>query len=273
MKKITLGIVLVLGLFSCNKSEGKKADKKADKKIQIVTKTPVIDSLEKVETLSNDESLNDFETLLPVAYQTYKGKNPVSSLTEKWVDLYKQNGEYYLGKPDFKIENYTDDCSGAPLKVINSKKETLLFLDYPELKFGKINFIKTEKSKFWPKEKKNFTFNNINYTLRAEGEVLFEGGVITDNVNKENFNEVTNYKLYLTVGNGSEELIFTEDLFYETLLEILFVGDIDGDGKLDFVFSTRKNVEEECVILFLSSKAENENNVKKVSETVVQFDC
>lgn len=64
-----------------------------------------------------------------------------------------------------------------------------------------------------------------------------------------------------------------EDAFNDTFVELLFVGDIDRDGKLDFIFGANKNYEEERVILFLSSKAENGNLVKKVSEIAIQFDC
>ncbi|MFC6096774.1 hypothetical protein ACFPVY_08955 [Flavobacterium qiangtangense] len=64
-----------------------------------------------------------------------------------------------------------------------------------------------------------------------------------------------------------------EESFNDTFVELLFAGDIDNDGKLDFIFGANRNYEEERVILFLSSKAEKENVVKKVSEIAIQFDC
>jgi hypothetical protein len=119
----------------------------------------------------------------------------------------------------------------------------------------------------------SFTFNNVNYTLRGEGKVLSEEKVSTDDDKIEIFKKVEDYKLYLTIGNNPEKLILTEASFNDTFVEFLFAGDIDGDGKLDFVFGANRDYEEERVILFLSSKAENENSVKKVSEIAVQFDC
>ena len=38
-------------------------------------------------------------------------------------------------------------------------------------------------------------------------------------------------------------------------------------------YGANRDYEEERVILFLSSKAENGDSVKKVSEIAVQFDC
>ena len=87
------------------------------------------------------------------------------------------------------------------------------------------------------------------------------------------FKNVENYKLYLTAGNNAEKLLLAESSFQDTFVRLLFAGDIDGDGKLDFVFSASRNYEEERAILFLSSKARNEEGVKKVSEIAVQFDC
>lgn len=44
---------------------------------------------------------------------------------------------------------------------------------------------------------------------------------------------------------------------------MLFAGDIDGDGKLDFIFGANRDYEEDRALLFLSSKAENGEAVKK----------
>ena len=48
--------------------------------------------------------------------------------------------------------------------------------------------------------------------------------------------KVKNYRLYLTVNNNSEALVISEDSFQDTFVELLFVGDINRHGKLDFIF-------------------------------------
>lgn len=269
MRKFIFGIILASAFFSCNGSQ----EKKVEKNIGITNKGPVKDSFNDNEIASDEGFKNDFDILLPRSYRTYEGKNPASSLTGNWIDLYEENGEYYLKKADFKIEKGFDECSGDSLKSIVPKNKTIVFMNYPELKSGKIKSLKLDKNKVWPKEKLSFKFNDIDYTLRGEGKVLSEEKRSTDNDKEEVFKKVEHYKLYLSIGNKAERLLLAEESFDDTFIELLFAGDVDGDGKLDLIFSANRNYEEERIILFLSSKAEKENVIKKVSEIAVQFDC
>jgi hypothetical protein len=269
MKNFVFGIVLVTVLFSCNGSK----EKKVERKTVIANKAIVKDTLRENEITSDEEFKSDFEILLPRSYRTYEKINPASSLTKNWIELYEDNGEYFLGKADFKIEKGFDECSGDSLQSIISKKKTVVFINYPELKVGKIKSLKIEEGKIWPKEKLSFTFSNDVYTLRAEGKVISEEKRSTDDDKEEVFKEVAHYKLYLSTANNAEKLLLSEESFDDTFVELLFAGDIDQDGKLDFVFGANRNYEEDRVILFLSSKAKNDEVVKKVSEIAVQFDC
>jgi hypothetical protein len=269
MKKLVVGIVLISILFSCKDSK----EVKTEKTVSVNEKPIVKDSVQKEEEVSDEDFKNDFDILLPRSYRSYEDGNPAASLTKTWIDLYEQDGEYYLGKADFKIEKGFDECSGDSLISIIPKNKSIIFMDYPGLKSGKIKSLKINKDKIWPTEKVTYTLNNVNYTLRAEGKVLSSEIVSTDDNKEEVFKKVQNYKLYLTAGNTAEKLLLTEESFNDTFVVLLFAGDIDGDGKLDFVFSANRDYEEERVILFLSSKAENSETIKKVSEIAVQFDC
>ncbi|MNT99017.1 hypothetical protein D3C72_2417490 [compost metagenome] len=64
-----------------------------------------------------------------------------------------------------------------------------------------------------------------------------------------------------------------EEQFNDTFIKTLFVGDIDRDGKLDFIISKPTNYEENSIMLILSSQIK-ENNIQKNSfQQSVQFDC
>jgi hypothetical protein len=269
MKKIVVGIVLISILFSCKDSK----ETKTEKTIVAGEKSVVKDSVQEKEVVSGEEFKNDFDILLPRSYRSYVGERPGIDLTQKWGDLYEQNGEYYLGKADFKIEKGFDECSGDSLVSIIPKNKTIIFIDYPSLKLGKIKSVKIEEDKIWPDEKMTLAFNNVNYTLRAEGKVLSSEMVSTDDNTEEVFKKVENYKLYLTTGNTTEKLLLAEESFNDTFVELIFAGDIDNDGKLDFIFSANRHYEEERVILFLSSKAKSGEAMKRVSEIAVGFDC
>lgn len=256
-------------LISCNDSK----EIKKEETIEIEDTLTVQEVVPKEENFEEEmEFKNDFDVLIPRNYRDWEGKNEANSLTKNWIDLYEKNGKYFLGKADFKLESDFDPCTGDSTKAIISKNKTLLFMDFPDLKLGEIKSLKIGKNKIWPKEKISFKFNDEEYFLRAEGKVLSSEKVHTD-AGLETFQVVENYKLYISTATIPEKLLLKEASFNDTFVELLFVGDIDQDGKLDFIFGANRNYEEERVILFLSSKADKENVVKKVSEIAVQFDC
>lgn len=269
MKKGILGIVLVLVFFSCKDADKKQIAKAAEK-----TKEKSIQAVDTTSEIEEEENFKkDFNILLPRSYRTYENVNDASVLNEKWLELYEENGEYYIGEAKFKIEKGFDECAGDSTQIISPENKTVLFIDYPELKTGKVKSLKINKKRIWPGEKSTLKFDNMSYVLRAEGKVNSQYKVHTDDDKEEIFKVVEHYRLYLTVGNNSEHLILTESSFNDTFTELLFAGDIDGDGKLDLIFGSNRNYEEERVILFLSSKAAQGEAVKKVSEIAVQFDC
>ncbi len=270
MKRILLPFFLFFILFSCKDNNDVQLEKTTD----TVDSTVVEKAAPANEAISEDVDFkNDFDILLATSYRTWENNNPASALTKNWMDLYEKDGRFYIGKAEFKLESGYDECAGDSTKIINSSTKTLLFMDLPELKSGEIKSLKIAKNKIWPKEKVTFAFNGVEYSLRAEGEVLASEKVVNDGGKEEIFQNVKNYKLYISTKTTPEKLLLQEASFNDTFVELLFVGDIDRDGKLDFIFRANRDYEEERVILFLSSKASPENSVKKVAEIAIQFDC
>jgi hypothetical protein len=267
--KITLTILLALVFVSCKNSTQVEV-----KKNTIQPRETTFE--EKKQALVDEpievESKNDFEILLTSNYRDWEGKNPVNNLTKNWVDLYEKNGKYYLGKADFTIERGYDECSGDSTKTVTSKNKTLILIESSNLKLGEINALKFNKNKIWTKEKMSFNYNNIDYSVRAEGDIISTNKVLTDE-GEEISHVVKNYKLYISTKNTSEMLFLEEKSFNDTFVELLFIGDIDKDGKLDFIFDASRDYEEKRVVLYLSSKAKEGEIIKKVSEIAIQFDC
>ncbi|OXB13637.1 hypothetical protein [Flavobacterium reichenbachii] len=270
MKNFIVTAVLALVLFSCNNSKEPKYKMVIKKNVE---NDVVADSTQDEIAVAYEDFKSDFKVLIPRSYRTWENKNPVDSLNQNWTDLYEENGSYFLAKANYEIEKGFDECSGDSLKSINPKNKSLIFMDYPELKMGKINAVKITKDKIWPNEKMSLVLNNLKYTFRAEGKVLSSQKIETEDGKEDFFKEVKNYKLYLTVENNPEKLILEQENFHDTFVELLFAGDIDGDGKLDLIFRANRDYEEERVILFLSSKAQNGDAMKKTAEIAVQFDC
>lgn len=269
MKRILFPFFAFFILFSCKKAEVVEQEKTVD-----TVNVPVVEKETPVEMPADEADFkNDFDILRATSYRTWENENPATSLAKNWADLYEKNGRFYLGKADFKIENGYGECAGDSTRIINSATKTLLFIDLPELKSGEIKSLKMDRNKIWPNEKITLAFNGTEYVLRGEGEVLASEKVINDDGKEELFQNVKNYRLYISTKNTPEKLLLQEPSFNDTFVELLFAGDIDRDGKLDFIFGANRDYEEERVILFLSSKAEPGNNVKKVAEIAIQFDC
>lgn len=268
--KITLYIFAAFLFISCKNSNEEKEIQTDTIKEQIIAS----EETEQVpmEVVIEEDFVNDFDILLPTQYRDWENKNEVDNLTKKWIDLNKKEGKYYLSQADYTIERGYSECSGDSTKIINSKNKTLLLLNNSSLELGEINAIKIKKNKIWPKEKSSFKFGASEYTFRAEGKVLSSEKISTDN-GEELYQKVENYKLYISKNNGPETLVLQQQSFNDTFVELLFIGDLDKDGKPDFIFSANRDYEEERVFLYLSSKAKEGNVIKKVSEVSVQFDC
>ena len=104
-------------------------------------------------------------------------------------------------------------------------------------------------------EKHSFRFGRKTYTLRAEGDER------TDGYHNDYWYKVKDYRLYLSDGK-SEQLLTTVSYFDGTSPDILWAGDLDRDGKPDFVLRTAKWYEDERIELYLSSIAKKGELVK-----------
>ncbi|MFP3597079.1 hypothetical protein [Chryseobacterium sp. SIMBA_029] len=224
------------------------------------------------ERNSAEETTEDFKILLPKEYRDQGKENEVNELTNNWLDLYQKNRKYYVGKADYTVARGYSECSGDSTRIINSKNNTILLIGNSRLATGEVKTVKIEKNKIWPKEKLKFHFGNEGYTLRAEGKVLSSEKVQTDN-GEELYQNVKDYKLYLSADNSPETLFLQEESFNDTFVELLFIGDIDRDGKPDFIFGANRDYEEERVILYLSSQAKKGKLIQKAAEVAIQFDC
>lgn len=268
MKKTILIFLPLLMTISCKDKEQETKNKTAHPQEQVQSNKKSTDpKLNPVE-----ETTGPFSILLPKEYRDFGKGNEANELAKDWLDLYQKNGRYYLGKADYTIARGYSECSGDSTKVINSKNNTLLLIGSSRLTQGEIKTVKIVKNKIWPKEKLKFHFGSEDYTLRAEGKVLSSEKVHTDE-GEELYQNVKDYKLYISANNSPETLFLEEESFNDTFVELLFIGDIDKDGKPDFIFGANRDYEEERVILYLSSQAKKGKLIKKAAEVAIQFDC
>jgi hypothetical protein len=219
------------------------------------------------------EPNNLFDVLLPTSYRIFDNNDPTKELTSDWFDLLEKGGVYYLEKAAYVVSKGYDECAGVETKVINTKRNSILLLGYKKLTPGRLDNLLITKKYVWPKESMSFDFKGVVYTLTGVGDIKSTESRTNDKDENEIWHEVKNYKLYLKTSDKNEQLIISESNFSDTFVTLIFVGDIDRDGKLDFIFQANRDYEETRMILFLSSEAEGNKIIRKVSEVAIQFDC
>ena len=112
-----------------------------------------------------------------------------------------------------------------------------------------------------------FEFGGAFYTLNAEGVRS-----ATDDYDACDFGmAVADYKLFLSESDAGQKQMLTAHPF--CLTAIYFIGDLDGDGKPDLILNRPSNYEEEYLILYLSSYAQEGELVRPVALLSRGFDC
>lgn len=175
-----------------------------------------------------------------------------------WFMLRKDQKGYKVEKAQYKLINAEEEpCSGLPTQTLESDRSSLLFFNIPTIKIGTVDTIAIEYKNIAPNKSQSFVFNGHSYTLEAKG---------IDPL-KQDYSSTANafYQLILTVDNISQEILYQTE-YNDTHTEILFIGDLDKDGKLDFMLSSPRDYEEERIILILSSDPIHYEETR-------QFDC
>lgn len=270
MKYLSLTALFITLIFqSCqNQSQINKTIPK-DTAVENTSDTNVVNS-----PISNTSPNKDASIFMIDTYRIYEdSENPEKILNEGWLDLYEEKGEYHLAKVDYKIEDGFSECAGVPTKGVISKRNSILFLNFPFLKAGKIENLKITKAEIWPKETVQYNFNNQKYLLKGYGDIVGTNIQTNDQNHEEVFHDVKNYKLTCSFNGNAEINMFKADQFNDTFIKTLFVGDIDRDGKLDFIISTPTDYEENSIMLILSSQIKDNDIEKSSYKQDVQFDC
>lgn len=274
MKYLSLTTLLIaLAFQACQNTN--QVNKTSAKDSSITANTPDIINHDIIQqNRTNNKSNPTVPIFMIDTYRIFEeSEDPSKILNNDWLDLYEENGQYYLGKVDYEIEEGYNECAELPTKTVVSKRNSILFLNFPFLKAGKIENLKISQAKIWPKESTLYTFNNQKYQLKGYGEITGTQIYSNDEGHEEVFHEVKNYKLAYSLNGGAEHSALQIDQFNNTFIKILFVGDIDRDGKLDFIIATPTNYEENSITLILSSQIKDNDIEKSSFKQDVQFDC
>jgi hypothetical protein len=174
---------------------------------------------------------------------------------DKWFGLFRNGSEYLIKPTKISASRVVDalvdlegDTTGWKITTEGSDTSLLLVAGLDYLTQRQVNVLKLEKSEILPGDSLHFEFMGAQYELTATGIKLSNG----------DYPEYANYKLYLRITKGGTtvtQLLTAKPGFDDAMIDILFTGDMDGDGLLDFIIDTSSHYNAFTPTLYLSKPA------------------
>ncbi|MDR0196301.1 MAG: hypothetical protein LBI73_14365 [Myroides sp.] len=260
MKKILLIALLAVAIVGCNDK------KKEESPITTPVETKEAETEEVVEKINEIlpiEKKETFQLIIPAYYAEEFESDVYKSINNSWLEFREMKGRFTVGKAKYNLsEPIMNECTGdTEIGVFSPEETEPLFFFSPknkDIKEGKIVSLSNKVAPFWVGNTVEFTFNDLIYRFTATGTLKDTYKYTDDESSKEKtFKNFNDYKLYLQVGDNAKQLVFEQDSFSDTFIKLLFVGDLDGDGKLDFILETSADYEQEVIRVFLSKGAKH----------------
>lgn len=281
--KITLGIFLSAFLIGCvsfatyiyllrvkqKETHADESTELANNQIYVPTQLPP-ETTSLKEQEQNDEWYEkkpNYKVKLLTPGE-FHGEEVTAKSGEKWLGLFRENDQYFLRFTKIKVRRVLDPVfhdidlkesrkTGKEVDVNNENKPIFLIKNAAMLHGGKVLtlFSQTdgyENNSMLNGFTKDFNLNGTNYTLKVVG----------DNPSNESL-DVTS-KLVLISGN-SEQIVYKLGACDDCGWSLFWVGDLDGDGKLDLFADLNYHYNVTSRRLFLSSQAKDGELVKEVA--------
>ncbi|HTO14773.1 MAG TPA: hypothetical protein VLZ83_03340 [Edaphocola sp.] len=269
MNRILLFIFSFI-FFSCGQ---KPQESKAVNPVDKVEQKQI--SFEEVQTISTPK------ILFPGTYRD-PAQEELSQLNSSWHELFydKKENVWKIAATDYKIARGFDECIGDSTTILSSTRNPLIIFTGISVNVGSLNSIKPEQDVIPPNRSIKFSFNGNNYRISAMGNVIDQSGYIMPSneiaqLQTQDFDnyKIETYMLSLSDEDGKSQLLFNIPKLGNGLTKLVWIGDLDNDGRPDFVFDTSSDPEVEIKELYLSSGTNSSDFVKKVAYITIGFDC
>lgn len=197
----------------------------------------------------------------------FHGDEVTAKTGEKWLGLFKDNGKSFLRYTKIKVSRVRDEIVDGDSKAKTGKKVSVENLTAPIFLLNNAKMLKEGdvKTLFYASKNEeaknlengfseNYALHNTNYTLKVVNEKT-SGKYITNGS-----------KLVVESGNIKQVLVSLPNGGNDASWSLLWVGDLDKDGKLDFYADVSSHYNMSNPVLFLSSQAEKGKLVKDVAD-------
>ncbi len=177
---------------------------------------------------------------------------------EQWFGLFGRDLNYELRQTKVTVSD-SETTGGLYDRFVSVDQKTqplLLIKGMPGLSNRKVHSVLSTPTFVFPAESKSFKFDDHTYyDFTSFGEAVDETVDVV----------INNYELRLRSGRRSQVVASFARIGSDKHPMIFWAGDLDGDGKLDFIMDTAAHYNVVEYTLFLSSAAEAGKLVKKVA--------
>lgn len=213
----------------------------------------------------NENAATDIQILQPGDFHGNEVKNGAERL--EWYGIIRQGETYVLKKIKINIDAKRDviidregEATGKRVTTAGAIEPIILISGLKDIQEGEIPFVELKKHILYPGEHMSLKLNEHWTSITAYGTVkatLYEGP------------SITSYLLEIKStrdGERKKQIFAGTNGFSDAMFKFIWAGDIDGDGALDLIMDLSSHYNSGQITLFLSSKADEGQLLKKVSE-------
>ncbi len=229
----------------------------------------IIDSTAVPENNESDQMIKEFDYPVDSNY----GATVVMANTMIYPDdfnamdkenvfaLFKGVDGFYLDKVSIRGERMNqEDSNDEYIKLVTEHKDSCIFF------ISGVNYLTKRKVNFVEIADGTMPVGRtLELKLNGKTQKLVANGTFRDGNETDNFNNMTSYRLMLFGEKDKQELmdmLVAHDSFDDAAITILFAGDIDGDGLMDYLIETARKYGNSSPALYLSKPAASDNLIK-----------
>ena len=176
--------------------------------------------------------------------------------------LFKGADGFYLDKVSIKGEVLNqEESEDEYIKVVTEHKDSCIFF------ISGVNYLTKRKVDFVEIADGTMPVGRTLELSLKNGykQKLVANGTFRDGNETDNFNNMTSYRLMLFGEKNNAEIVdmlVAHDSFDDAAITVLFAGDIDGDGLMDYLLETSRKYSNSKPALYLSKPAASDNLIK-----------